>query len=282
MKIEKSNSSKSIKAVRREPVKNKQNNEEQTTRARDEVLKQKLNRKIEEQREYQKKLKQKQIEDKKNRKIFIISLLVSFGVLFLFMPIYPVKDIKINNTNYLRLSDIKINDPLGNYFSLFEYIRYGQEVAIGSEFIKQSNVKYSLKEMSISVNVKEYIPLAKDNENNVYFYEDKQVIKKENIDLYAPIVTGFDQSTIEILLSNLKKLTYDELMLIDTIEYAGDEDNPDLVKMGMVGAQTIYINMEQIGYKIPYYNQMRQIIDEKADGNPGIIHLEMGDYYEPK
>lgn len=219
---------------------------------------------------------------KKQRRIFQITILITMTILFLFAPIYPNQKISMNKRYYLNEVDIAVDHPLGAYFSPYQFFRYESEIKNSSEYIKKAKVQYNLREMKIVVNITEYKPLVKDVENNIYFYEDNEVVKKSDLDLYAPIITGFDQKQLEALLENLQTLDYDVITQIDTIEYIGTEDDPDLLKMGMIGDNTIYIDIEQIGRKLPYYNQIKQIIDEKADGKPGIIHLNVGDYYEPK
>lgn len=232
-------------------------------------------------------LRQKQIQNnalltKKRSQIYRITAIVTTLGLFLFAPIYPNQELKVGNLDYLQMSDLKIDKPLGKYFSPFQFLVYSSEVKSGSEYIKAADITYKLREMTTYVNITEYKPLAKDSENNIYFFEHNEVVKKSNIDLYAPVITGFDQDKLESLLESLGHIDYNIISQIDTIEYIGTEEDPNLLKMGMVGNNTLYIDIEQIKSKMPYYGQIKQIIDEKADGKPGVIHLDIGDYYEPK
>ncbi len=247
-----------------------------------EDIKSKREQMFEEARIKQMQIRKNAIVAKKQRHVFQITTLVTLALLLIFAPIYPMQELKMNNLNYLRSEDIKIEHPLGDYFSPYQFMRYKNELANGNEYIKTSKVKYKLRDMRVVVNITEYKPLAKDSENNVYFYEDEEVVKKSDINLYAPIISGFDQDTLEALLAALSSLDYDVITQIETIEYVGTEDDPELLKMGMDGDHTVYIDISQIKRKLPYYNQIKQIIDEKADGKPGIIHLDIGDYYEPK
>lgn len=230
----------------------------------------------------QNRIKQGANSVQKRRRIFQIAFIITIVVMFVFVPIYPNQEITKNKQMYLTDKDIKIAHPLGQYFSPFQFLRYQWEVNNGSDYIKSSKVTYKLQDMAVNVKVTEYKPLAKDIENNVYFYENGEVVKKSDINLYAPVVTGFDQKKLESLLKNIAKLDYQVITQIDTIEYVGTKDDPDLLKMGMDGDNTVYIDIEQIKNKLPYYDQIKQIIDEKAGGKPGIIHLDIGDYYEPK
>lgn len=234
------------------------------------------------EKEKQKQIKNNAIQARKNKRIFQIVLTVTLFVLFVFAPIYPNNEFVVNNRYYTRMSDIQVNHPLGNYISPFQFLRYESELNSGNEYIKSIDLKYNLRAMTVTADVEEYIPLAKDVENNVYFYENDEVVKKSGIDLYAPVISGFNQSNLEKLLKNLNPLDYNVIQSIDTIEYVGTEDDPDLLKLSMEGEHTVYIDMTQMKSKLPYYNQIKQIIDDKADGQPGIIHLDVGDYYEPK
>lgn len=227
-------------------------------------------------------IRKKAIETRRKRRIFRITTIVTLVLLLLFAPIYPNREVVMNEHYYLKNDDIKIKHPLGEYFSPFQYMRYKSEVKHGSAYIKSSKVTYNLQDMKVDVNITEYKPLAKDSENNIYFYEDNEVIKKSDINLYAPIISGFDQKSLESLMKSMSSLDYDVITEIDTIEYIGTKDDPDLLKLGMEGDNTVYIDINQIKTKLPYYNQIKQIIDEKAGGKPGLIHLDIGDYYEPK
>lgn len=269
-----------IRKPNHEETKAKDKNEEPEKKS--ESLKSKREKMFKQEKERMQKLKINEATAQQNRRAFQIALAITLLLLLIFAPIYPAQKVSFNNMNYLEKSDLEIANPLGNYFSPYQYFRYKSELAQSNEFIKNSKVTYDIKNMTVKVKVTEYKPLAKDAENNVYFYDDNEVIKKNNIELYAPIVSGFDQKKLETLLENMDGLDYDVIMQIDTIEYVGTEEDPELLKFGMDGDNTIYIDANQIEDKMPYYNQMRQIIDEKADGEPGIIHLDLGDYYEPK
>lgn len=247
-----------------------------------EAIKEKQKKVVEEEKIRQEQKRVKSIKDAKTKKQSLVLGLIIFLVLLIFVPIFPVKDTVISDRKYLSLSDVSIEHPLGKTFSPFQFIRYQYEVANGSEYIKNARVRYQFPEMIVDISVEEYIPLAKDTENNVFFYENNEIIKRTDLDVYAPVVTGFDKAGLEQLLATLSTLDYDTLSQIDTITPAPTDEFPDLLKLGMDGNQIVYINSNQMKDKLPYYPQIKKIIDEKANGEPGIIHLELGDYYEPK
>ncbi len=247
-----------------------------------EAIKRKREEMFNKEKEKQKKIKNDAIQARKNKRIFQIVFSITIVLLLLFAPIYPNKEFKVNDRYYTKMSDINVEHPLGDYFSPYQFFRYESELALGNEYIKSVDLKYNLRAMTITGSIQEYIPLAKDVENNIYFYENDEIVKKSGIDLYAPVISGFNQKNLEKLLKNLDPLDYNVIQSIDTIEYIGTEEDPDLLKLSMEGDHTIYIDMTQMKTKLPYYNQIKQIIDEKADGEPGIIHLDVGDYYEPK
>lgn len=235
-----------------------------------------------EQKLRQNQIKNEAIEVKKAKKTLITYFVVTLLLLLLFAPIYPNKNTNINQLYYLSKDDIKTDHPLNKYFSPFQYYRYTSEIANSNKYIKNSEVKYNLKKMEVNVKLEERKPLAKDSENNIYFLDGRKVKKEKDIQLYAPVISGFDDDTLKDLLINLNELDYSILLQIDTIEYVGTKDSPQLLKMGMSGDNTVYINLDQIKTKLKYYNQIKQIIDEKGKGKSGIIHLNIGDYYEPK
>ncbi len=248
-----------------------------------EEIKRKREKIFEEQKQKQKRERETIIVNKRNRKIYLLSFLLTMLVLFIFAPIMPVQDVNYDGMNYLRENDIKVKKQLGNYFSFFEYLRFEDELNSNkNDFIKSATLDYKLKEMTVTVTIDEFTPLAKDHENNVYFYEGNKIVTRDDIKVYAPVINGFDKESLERLLINLKELDYDVLMQIDTITYTPSDEDPDLLELGMDGGHTVLIDMEQMPKKLPYYNQIKQIIDETAGAKPGIIHLNVGDYYEPK
>lgn len=252
------------------------------TQKETESIKQKREQMFKDEQVRQTRIKAQAIIARKNMRVFQITLIVTLALLLIFAPIYSNQNFKVKELDYLTMDDIQIDHPLGDYFSPYQYLRYKRELETGSPFIKSVKLKYNMKKMQVVVDITEYKPLAKDVENNVFFYEDDEVVKESDLNLYAPVISGFNQKNLAKLLKNMQTLDYDVIMQIDTIEYVGTEDDPDLLKLGMDGDHTVFIDMEQMKNKLPYYNQIKQIIDDKADGKPGIIHLELGDYYEPK
>lgn len=247
-----------------------------------EDIKQQREEMFKEQKFRQNQIKNEAIEAKKEKKTLVIYFISTLLLLLLFAPIYPNKNTNINQLYYLSEDDLKTDHPLNKYFSPFQYYRYKSEISNSNKYIKNISVKYNLKKMEVNVEIEERKPLAKDGENNIYFLEGRKVKKEKDIQLYAPVISGFDNDTLKELLINLNDLDYNILLQIDTIEYVGTKESPQLLKMGMSGDYIVYINLDQIKTKLKYYNQIKQIIDEKGKGKPGIIHLNIGDYYEPK
>ncbi|WOO86622.1 hypothetical protein RZE82_05775 [Mollicutes bacterium LVI A0039] len=247
-----------------------------------EKIRQKREQLLSQEKIRQRQLRQEVLIERKNRRLMQIIAAVTLAVLLFFAPIYPNKELNVNDLKYLQMADINVTDELGNYFSPFEFIRYYTQVKNGNEYIDTVDMTYDMKNMTVNLVIDEYNPLAKDVENKVYFYENDEVIVRDNLNIYAPILVGFDQNNLEKVLASMQSLDYSIIVQIDTIAYAGTEENPELLKLGMVDGNTVYINMEQIHKKMPYYNQINQIIDDKATSKPGIIHLDLGDYYEPK
>lgn len=247
---------------------------EQIKRKREALLKQ--------ERINQQRRRVEAVAAKKRKRIFQITTAATVALLLIFAPIFPIQETTTKELDYLRSEDISVSDPLGNYFSPYQFIRYLLQLKSGSEYIEDASLYYNLREMKLNIDISEYRPLVKDIENNVYFYEDGETVKRSDLDIYVPIISGFDQKNLDKLLKSMASLEYDIIIQIDTIEYVGTEEDPQLLKLGMSGDHTVFINMEQMKAKLPYYNQIKQIIDEKSKGKPGTIHLDLGDYYEPK
>ncbi len=247
-----------------------------------EKLKEKRERMFKEQKDKIEEKAKKGRIDARNRKVMILCAGITMLILFLFTPIYPVKDLKYINLNYLRVEDLNVEHPLENYFSPYQYIRFENEVRSGSPFVRKVNFKYNMKKMKVTVSVAEYTPLVRDQEGNVYFYHDDMVTKTNKLNVYAPVISNFDNDSLEKLLSYMVDLDYNVITQIDSIRYAPTKEDDQLLQLGMSGGHTVYIDMKQMETKLVYYSQIKQIIDKKADGKPGVIYLNEGDYYEPK
>ena len=91
------------------------------------------------------------------------------------------------------------------------------------------------------------------------------------------IINDFEkEDEIIELIGSLKYEIIKEMVLIHN---TGEND---LLFIEMKDGNYVKIYMSQFEQKMPYYLQIKQIIKSQSKKSKGILHLDRGDYYEPK
>ena len=234
----------------------------------------------EEQETIEKTSKRYKVRDKKSRNIVVISI-VTIIALLIFLPINRIDKININEISFVTRKEIidQIEVSEGKYYSIFQLIFI--EKKIEDEFIYESVSEFSLKDHSITLKVKEYKPIAIDDEGTFYYSNDSEVLSTQDTSYRAPILIGFDETSTNLIVEQLSSLEYNVLKEIAGIQPNFNEINNQLILISMEDGNYIEININQINTKLPYYLQMQAIINSEKGGKNGIIHLNIGDYYEP-
>lgn len=213
------------------------------------------------------------------RRVLIVLLVLMISMFF--MPLFPVDEVSINETSFITKKELltKINIKEGERYSLFTMSKLRHELA--SDTVSAKSSSYSFKRKTLSVKLNEIKPLCVNEDGLMYYSYKDEIDSAKDLDYDVPKVSGFNDKQEDRLVRQLSKLNYNIIKEISVIEYAEDKTRSDLVYMQMKDGNYVDININQIGEKMQYYLQMQKIIDEKKKGQDGVIHLSIGDYYEP-
>lgn len=220
---------------------------------------------------------------KKYNRYSTITAVVVFILLVVFVPVIRLKEIKVSEMNYLTPDEIyNVADYQKKYYSLFEIVKFNSQLKRSNEYIDEIGISIDFKQQVLNVNVVEDQVLAVDGKGKFYFKDGEEILTRENAQLNAPLMMGFNEEKQQQLLNQLAKLEYSVVMSIETITYAPSEENANYLELKMNDGVSVGISIDQISEKMPYYLQMSAIIEQKAANKDGKLHLDLGDYYEPK
>lgn len=236
------------------------------------------------QREKEKRkemLKKKKSRRKKKRFKYYLIYMFVFS-LFIFLPIIPIKSVEIRNLNYLDTSQIKTIEDDKKFISIFSIIYLKYDNIANNYYISDVDINYSFSTKTLEMNIFEKKILGYDQNLILYIGDEDQIQTSVGLNVVAPILINFDQSNLNQILNQLNKLDYQIILEIESIKLTPTELSKELVTMEMKDGNTVEILISQISKKMPYYLQIQEVLSQNTDGEDGIIHLDVGDYYEPK
>lgn len=226
------------------------------------------------------------LEDEQKRKKVTIFRLVIIGIILAviacyFLPVFKVEKVKMNETSFITKNQLmkSLGVSEGSRYSLYKMSKLEKNVDTDSATATSSN--YSIKNQTLSVKINEVKPLAENSNGELYYVQDGSIKKTTELSYYVPRVEGFDEKTETKIIKELKGLDYNIIKEMSVIASANVKGRDDLVYIQMKDGNYVQITINQISEKMKYYMQIQEIIKEKKDGKPGIIHLDVGDYYEP-
>lgn len=220
--------------------------------------------------------------DSKWKKYALIIVLILTFISIFFLPLYKVDKVVMNQTYFVTQEQVEESIGVtsgGNYG--FRDLHNENISGKIDDLVSDITTNYDQKTKTLYVEVEEIKPLASAPDGNFYYLNGGEIKTTKSFYYTVPKLIGFDKEMQQKLVEAISKLDYKIIKEIAAIEYVPDETIPDLVAMQMMDGNIVYITISEIPYKMPYYLQMSQIIDEKAVKKPGVIHLERGNYYEP-
>ncbi len=239
--------------------------------------------KIKEQEE-EEQLLQKQKEEKvKKRKRIIILTIIIIIIIFLILlitPLFKIEKIDVKG-NYFFTDEKIISDfEIGDRFSFIEVIAKKFQNNKNFPYANSVSYDYDFSEKTFILDVNEKVPFYHNEENVNYYYDSKGKVYEWDYNYTTPLVKDLDDGIEELFFEQFKQVDFDVRLQINTVEMAPEEQyGKEVIKMSMVDGNTVYIYAHQVGFKMNYYNQMKQILDYENKG-PGNIYLYIGDYYE--
>lgn len=216
---------------------------------------------------------QKKRSNKKKRIKNIILLIIL--LLILFLPMIKINKITLENNVIYKEKDALKEINLNNYESIAS-LSVKKIHAITHNF-ESVNYKYNPFTQSMTIFVKDAIPVSHDSKNNYLANDGK--IKMTNMKYPTPLLISIDKDETTKINEELESVPYEIIMQMKSIEYSDKKSNILLIKM--IDGNDVYIYDNQISYKMLYYDQIKAILDEN-DKPPGNIYLYVGNYYEEK
>ncbi len=213
------------------------------------------------------------------RVILIIAILIAVSLYFI--PIFKVENVRSNETSFITKEKLlkSLDVKEGERYSLYKMNKLKNN--LDSESVSASRSHYEFKTKSLVVEVNEIKPLAQNNAGELYYEQEGKIKVTRDMSYYVPILNGFNENEEQEIIDELKKLDYNIIKEMTIIVSAEIEERPDLVYIQMKDGNYVEIGINQINDKMKYYMQIQKIIREKRKNKPGILHLNIGDYYEP-
>ncbi len=216
-----------------------------------------------------------------NRTRVLLVLVLLFLIVMYFLPVFQVGKVVMNETSFITkeqmLKSLEITE--GERYSLYKMNSLKHN--LDEESVTASSSKYNIPKQTLTVQVDEIKPLAKNSTNELYYEQNNEVFTTSEVNYYVPTVEGVTSEQESDIIAELKDLDYNIIKEMSLITSANDADRSNLVYIQMKDGNYVEIGINQIAMKMQYYMQIKQIVDQEADGKSGILHLNIGDYYEP-
>ncbi len=216
-----------------------------------------------------------------NRSRLTLIMIIFLLVLLYFIPVYRVDSVEMNETSFITKDQMlkSLNIEEGQRYSLYKMNSLKHN--LDEESVTASSSKYSIAKKTLTVNVDEIKPLAKNAENTLYYQQNDEIYKVSKVNYYVPTIENVSSEQEKEIIDQLAKLDYNIIKEMSIITSAQNEDRSNLVYIQMKDGNYVEIGINQIAEKMQYYMQIQAVIDKENGGKPGILHLNIGDYYEP-
>ncbi|MGL4588906.1 MAG: hypothetical protein ACRCUP_01535 [Mycoplasmatales bacterium] len=218
----------------------------------------------------------------KFRRIMFGTIAIILFVACLFIPFIVVEDVKINPLTIIDIQQSELKKEYTPRISLFNKVTLNYRIAKSSDFIESVKSSYDSKTKVLEIKITEAKPLAITDNGELYFWKNLNLYKTDKSQISAPLMTNMSEEVKTALLNQLKTLQYDIIKEIEVISPSKDYTENHVVILKMRDGNIVEIVLEDISTKLSKYLEIKKIINAKNGGKPGIIHLDMGDYYEPK
>lgn len=231
---------------------------------------------IKDQKRKEKKEKKRKRRKKRIRTMIITVVILIVLVVFVSVPIVKIDSIEVRgNTNVtndfiIKKLNIRSRESISSLLLKQYRVKYKDSSLDGA------HLSYNFRDKIIYANVKEVKPLSHTASGGTYVNSNGTV--KVTDDLFSsPILEGLSEDAVDEINTQLGKVPYKVILEMKSIKMSDKEKNILLIQM--YDGNKIYIYPDQIGQKMKYYLEMKNILNENKKG-PGNIYLYMGDYYE--
>lgn len=214
------------------------------------------------------------------KKILVVFLCVFIFVLLFLLPVIKINEINVNKTYFLTTDEIykKIGFEPKQSISTIEFLMIKKRLKSKSSYDIQTS--YSFDTSILNINIDEFKPIAGIGDQ-IYYTDGESIYNDTNTNIDVPVLLNLTPTLQNEVMDELSKLNYDIIKQINAISSNSNQVNTSLLLIEMKDGNYVEINANQISQKLKYYNDISLIIRQKNGNKKGIIHLNIGDYYEP-
>lgn len=227
------------------------------------------------------KFKKSNFKKFRGRVKFLVGGIVILLIVSLFIPFIPVNTVVYNETNFTDVNSVKSQNKIADNsrVSFFDLIKC--EFELKQKTKENLNVDYNWKDHNLNVTINEEIPVARLDKTTYYRIKDK-IYTSNDFPREAPNLIGINKDQVNSIVEQLAYLDYNIIKEINDITLQASNEEPNLVVMTMKDGNYVFINIDQISTKMPYYNQAVSVVTSmNGEQSRGIFHFDYGDYYEP-
>lgn len=219
---------------------------------------------------------------KSQKRIYLFAgLIVILLVALIFMPLIKVNTIHYNPTYFISKDIVVENNIVQEQEKISIWDMFYMEARLRKKTGLSLDAHFNWKTGELSININEKIPLAKNN-NITYYRNGSKIETSEDFPYLAPLLINFTDDLVNPVVEQLSQLDYNIIKEINSISLQPSEQEPNLLVLTMNDGNYVFIHIDQIAKKMPYYLQLTDIVKNvHGDGKTGIFHLNYGDYYEP-
>ncbi len=214
------------------------------------------------------------------KRILIILIIMTIITGFYTINVFTFNQLETNELIFIKQDSLYkiMNMEIGNEYSRRDLINAKR--SIENKFVGTTSFDYDIKEGTVTLSIEEIKPLAMQD-GVLYYMEDGHLFDTRDESYVVPILFNFDENQTRDVLNALNSLEYSIIKEISAIDMIDASNDTELLLLQMNDGNYVEIYLDQISEKMPYYLQMQTIIKEQNGGEPGVIHLDIGDYYEP-
>ncbi|MFC7061295.1 cell division protein FtsQ/DivIB [Halobacillus seohaensis] len=229
--------------------------------------------------------KLKQIRKKKANRRLVVYLSILFiliaVVVYLQSPLSNVSQVQVAGDRFVDVEEIKELSEITTTTNIWQVDSEEIETMVSEHAqVMDVNVKRDLPStIVIEIDEAERIGYIQSDGQFQPILENGKKLETST-DLPngdAPVLKEFNASYLEEMSKQLKDVPESIARLISEVHYTPTEDNPYLITLYMNDGYEVQASIRTFSEKIPAYPSIASQIEE---GERGIIHIDVGAYFE--
>ncbi|MBO8155330.1 MAG: FtsQ-type POTRA domain-containing protein [Bacillaceae bacterium] len=224
---------------------------------------------------------------KANRKLILyltIFFLLILVIIYLQSPFSNVRDVQVLNHKFVTQDEILQLSGISSEENFWKVNLADIEEKISSHpLIKQADVKRDFYN-TITIFIEEFYRVGYVKEEYMYYpiLENGQAIKEQMLHTPgsdAPILIGWENPVyLSEMTRELRKLPEALALQISEIHWVPQDENPYKIRLYMVNGQEVIASIRNFSEKMKLYPS---IASKLSSDQQGIIHIDVGAYFEP-